>query len=90
MMKLILVMSALSFAPAVMLTMTSFTRIAVVLGMTRTALGTQQMPPQMVITGLALFLTMSIMNPVFSRMYENGIQIPKGKATLFVFILGKR
>jgi len=72
--KIVLLLTALSFAPAMMLTMTSFTRIAVVLGMTRTALGTQQMPPNMVITGLALFLTMSIMNPVFQKMYDNGLK----------------
>jgi len=53
--------------------MTCFTRIAVVLSMTRTALGTQQMPPNIVITGLALFLTISIMNPVFQEMYAEGV-----------------
>lgn len=72
--KLIALISAISFGPAVILTMTCFTRIAVVLSMTRTALGTQAMPPNMVITGLALFLTIAIMNPIFSRMYSNGIQ----------------
>jgi flagellar biosynthetic protein FliP len=56
------------------LTMTCFTRIAVVLGMTRTALGTQSMPPNMIITGLALFLTMAIMNPIFVEMYEGGVK----------------
>jgi len=71
--KLVLLLSALSFAPAMMLTMTCFTRIAVVLGMTRTALGTQSLPPNMVITGLSLFLTFSIMSPVFERMYAEGI-----------------
>ncbi|MCL4146577.1 UNVERIFIED_CONTAM: hypothetical protein GTU68_007079 [Idotea baltica] len=64
----------MSFAPAMILTMTSFTRIAVVLGMTRTALGTQQLPPNMVVTGLALFLTISIMNPVFTEAYNNGVK----------------
>jgi flagellar biosynthetic protein FliP len=72
--KLVLMISAVSFAPAVILTMTSFTRIAIVLGMTRTALGTQQMPPNQVITGLSLFLTIAIMNPIFSSMYADGIQ----------------
>lgn len=71
-MKIVLLASALSFVPAMMLTMTCFTRIAVVLGMTRTALGTQQMPPNTVITGLALFMTISIMSPIFGKMYENG------------------
>lgn len=71
--KLAFLLTALSFAPAMMLTMTCFTRIAVVLGMTRTALGTQTMPPNMVITGLAMFLTFAIMQPVFTRMYADGI-----------------
>lgn len=72
--KLMFLLTALSFAPAMVLTMTCFTRIAVVLGMTRTALGTQSLPPNMVITGLALFLTISIMNPVFQDMYSSGIR----------------
>ena len=63
----------LSFVPAMMLTMTCFTRIAVVLGMTRTALGTASMPPNTVITGLSMFLTFAIMTPVFERMYNEGI-----------------
>lgn len=72
--KIIFLLTALTFAPAMMLTMTSFTRIAVVLGMTRTALGTQAMPPNMVITGLSLFLTMAIMSPVFQEAYQAGVQ----------------
>jgi flagellar biosynthetic protein FliP len=72
--KLVLLLSAVSFAPAMMLTMTCFTRIAVVLGMVRTALGTQSMPPNMVITGLALFLTFAVMNPVFQNMYTSGLK----------------
>lgn len=72
--KIVTLLTVLSFVPTMILTMTSFTRIAVVLGMTRTALGTQSMPPNSVITGLALFLTIAIMNPVFSKMYKDGIQ----------------
>jgi flagellar biosynthetic protein FliP len=72
--KVVFLLTALSFAPAMVLTMTCFTRIAVVLGMTRTALGTQSLPPNMVITGLAMFLTIAIMNPVFKDMYAQGIQ----------------
>ncbi len=71
--KIVLLLTALSFAPMMMLTMTCFTRIAVVLGMTRTALGTQQVPPSTVLTGLAMFLTIAIMNPVFTQMYQEGI-----------------
>jgi flagellar biosynthetic protein FliP len=72
--KIVFLLSALSFAPAMILTMTSFTRIAVVLGMTRTALGTQSLPPNTVINGLALFLTISIMSPVFQKMYSDGLR----------------
>ena len=72
--KITILLTALSFAPAMMLTMTCFTRIAVVLGMVRTALGTATLPPNTVITGLALFLTISIMQPVYSQMYQDGIQ----------------
>ena len=72
--KIVGLISIMSFAPAMILTMTCFTRIAVVLGMTRTALGTQQLPPNQIITGLALFLTFAIMGPVFTQMYEEGVQ----------------
>lgn len=72
--KIMILMTVMSFLPAMVLTMTSFTRIAVVLGMTRTALGTQQMPPNTVVTGLALFLTISIMSPVIGKMYNQGIK----------------
>lgn len=72
--KIVLLLTVLSFAPAMILCMTSFTRIAVVLGMTRTALGTATLPPNTVITGLALFLTMAIMGPVFEKSYDQGIK----------------
>lgn len=73
-MKITLLVSAISFAPAAILTMTCFTRIAVVLGLVRQALGTTTLPPNMVITGLALFLTFIVMQPVFDRMYSEGIR----------------
>jgi len=71
--KIVLLLSIFSFVPALILTTTCFTRIVVVLGMTRTALGTQQAPPNMVLTGLALFLTASIMQPIFHDVYTNGV-----------------
>lgn len=71
--KIAMLMTVLAFAPAAVMTMTSFTRIAIVLGVTRTTLGTASTPPNMVITGLALFLTIAIMNPIFTRMYQEGI-----------------
>lgn len=72
--KIVFFLTALSFLPAMILTMTCFTRIAVVLGMVRTTLGTQSLPPNQVITGLALFLTVAIMGPVFNKMYEDGVR----------------
>jgi flagellar biosynthetic protein FliP len=69
-----MLLTVLSFAPAMILTMTCFTRITVVLGMTRTAVGTQSLPPNTVITGLALFLTFAIMGPIFEKSYDDGIQ----------------
>jgi len=72
--KVMLLLTVLSFAPAMVLCMTCFTRIAVVLGMTRTAIGTQSLPPNTVITGLSLFLTIAIMSPVFERSYDDGIR----------------
>lgn len=72
--KIVALLTVLSFLPAMILTMTSFTRIAVVLGMTRTALGTQSLPPNTVVTGLALFLTIAIMSPVFQASYNDGLK----------------
>jgi len=72
--KIVFLMTALTFVPAMILTMTCFTRIAVVLGMVRTALGTASLPPNTVITGLALFLTISIMQPVYTEMYNEGMK----------------
>ncbi|MCB0334265.1 MAG: flagellar biosynthetic protein FliP, partial [Bdellovibrionales bacterium] len=72
--KMLILASAVTFGPAAVLTMTCFTRIAVVLSMTRQSLGTQQMPPNMVITGLALFLTFNIMGPVITQVYTEALQ----------------
>jgi flagellar biosynthesis protein FliP len=72
--KVVALISAISFLPTLVLTATCFTRIAIVLGMTRTALGTMQVPPNTVITGLALFLTVAIMQPIFQQMYDGGIR----------------
>jgi flagellar biosynthetic protein FliP len=72
--KIMLLLTLLTFAPAMVLCMTCFTRIAVVLGMTRTAIGTASLPPNTVITGLALFLTVAIMGPVFQKSYNEGVQ----------------
>lgn len=71
---LILAITVLSVAPAVLLLATSFTKIIVVLSLTRNALGMQMSPPNTVLTGIALFLTLFVMGPVFSEMNEIAVQ----------------
>ena len=65
----LLLMTALTFIPAVVLMMTGFTRIVIVLSLLRHAMGTQTAPPNQVIVGLALFLTFFVMSPVLDRVY---------------------
>lgn len=65
-----LIFAALSFLPAMLLLMTSFTRIVIVLSLVRQALGLQSSPPNQVIVGMALFLTFFVMGPTFDRLYE--------------------
>ncbi|WP_042144810.1 flagellar type III secretion system pore protein FliP [Paucisalibacillus sp. EB02] len=72
--KLILLLTIFSLAPGILILMTSFTRIIIVLSFVRTSLATQQMPPNQVLIGLALFLTFFIMAPTFSEVYEEGLQ----------------
>ena len=64
-------LTLLTFIPAILLLMTSFTRIVIVLGLLRNALGTQSAPPNQVILGIALFMTLFIMSPVFDKIYED-------------------
>ncbi|MGR6967585.1 flagellar type III secretion system pore protein FliP [Geodermatophilus sp. URMC 61] len=71
---LILAITVLSVAPAVLLLATSFTKIIVVLSLTRNALGMQMSPPNTVLTGIALFLTLFVMGPVFSDINETAVQ----------------
>ena len=66
----LLFLTALTFIPAVLLLMTSFTRIVIVLGLLRHALGTQSSPPNQVLIGLSLFLTLFVMGPVLDRIYD--------------------
>src|SRR5690606_29441450 len=61
-------------APSILILMTSFTRIVIVLSFTRTALATNQMPPNQVIIGLALFLSFFIMAPTFNEVNEEALQ----------------
>jgi flagellar biosynthetic protein FliP len=94
-----LLLTALSMLPAALLMMTSFTRIIIVLSMLRQALGTQSAPPNQVLVGLALFLTLFVMGPVFDKIYtdaylplqENKINMmqafDKGAAPLKTFMM---
>lgn len=72
--QLLFVLTILSLAPAILLMLTSFTRIVVVLSLVRHALGTQQMPPNQVIIGLSLFITFFIMAPVWQRVNNEALQ----------------
>ena len=69
-MVLLLVLGAMGLAPFVLLMVTSFVKISVVLSIVRSALGTQQIPPTQVITGLAIILTVYIMSPTLQAMYN--------------------
>ena len=71
--QLLVLLTVLSLAPAILITVTSFTRIIVVLSFLRNALGTQQTPPNIVLVSLALFLTGFVMEPVLETSYQNGI-----------------
>lgn len=70
----VLLLSALSFLPAALMLMTSFTRILIVFSLLRQALGLQAMPPNSVLVALSLFLTYFVMSPVFDEMYQKGWQ----------------
>lgn len=72
--KLLVLMTVLSLAPAVLILATSFTRIVIVLSMLRSAIGTPSIPPNQVIIGLSLLLTFFIMAPVYKQMDETAIQ----------------
>jgi flagellar biosynthesis protein FliP len=72
--QLIALITVLSLAPSLLIMVTSFTRIVIVLSFLRTALGTQQTPPNQVLISLALFITIFIMMPVFQESYDKGIQ----------------
>ncbi|MBX9818296.1 MAG: flagellar type III secretion system pore protein FliP [Burkholderiaceae bacterium] len=85
----LLFFTALSFIPAVLLMMTSFTRIVIVLSLLRQALGTQSSPPNQVIIGLSLFLTLFVMGPTFDRMYADAYEPYSRSALSFEQALGK-
>jgi flagellar biosynthetic protein FliP len=72
--QILLLLTVLSLAPAILMMTTSFTRIVIVLSFLRQALGTQQIPPNQVLIGLAMFLTFFNMNPVFTKINNAALQ----------------
>ncbi|MCB0386164.1 MAG: flagellar biosynthetic protein FliP, partial [Bdellovibrionales bacterium] len=72
--KILVILTVLTLAPAILIMMTSFTRIVIVLSFVRQALGTQQMPPNQLLIGLALFLTLFVMSPFLNKINEDAIQ----------------
>lgn len=95
----LILLTSLTFLPAALLMMTGFTRIIIVLSLLRQALGTQSAPPNQVMVGLALFLTMFVMSPVIDKIYAEAYQplsenkitmqeaLDKGSAPLKAFML---
>ena len=73
-MQIFLLMTVLTLAPAILIMVTSFTRVSIVLSVLRQAMGTQQMPSNQIILGLSLFLTFFIMTPVWEKMNKQAIQ----------------
>ena len=71
--EIIFLLTVLTLAPALLIMLTSFTRIVVVLSFLRMAIGTQQIPPSQLIIGLSLFLTMFVMGPTFETVYDDAI-----------------
>ena len=99
--QILFILTIISLAPSILVMMTSFTRILVVLHFIRSALGTQQTPPNQILVGLALFLTMFIMSPAIVEINEEALQpysageisqevaIEKGLAPLREFMMGQ-
>lgn len=79
--NILLLLTVLSLAPALLVLCTCFTRIVIVMGLLRQALGTQGLPPSQVIVGLSLFITFVVMAPTAQRMYEEGIR-PYSEGTI--------
>ena len=99
--QVLVAMTALAFLPTLLLAATSFTRIVIVLAVLRQALGMPQTPPNQVLMGLALFLSLFIMAPVMQRVYDDGMRpyidgelqltdaIPQASAPMREFMLGQ-
>lgn len=85
----LLLLTALTFIPAIILMMTSFTRIIIVLSLLRHAMGTQTSPPNQVLVGLALFLTFFIMSPTLENVYDNAY-VPLSENKINIMQAGER
>lgn len=72
--QLMIIITILSLAPALLMMLTSFLRIVIVLSFVRQAIGTQNLPPAQVIVGLSLFLTLFVMMPTFSQIYDEAVK----------------
>lgn len=80
--QLLVMLTVLAVAPSILIMMTGFTRIIIILSFLRNALGTQQMPPNQVLIGLALFITLFVMSPVLTDINQNAFQpYTNGKIT---------
>ncbi len=85
--KILLILTLLTIAPAIILAMTSFARVVIVLSFTRQALGTQSLPPNQIIVGLSLFITFFIMGPTFNQINTTALQpYIDGKINRTVFL----
>ncbi len=99
--QLLIALTILAIVPSILLMATSFTRIVVVLSLLRSAIGIPQLPPNQILLGLALFLTMFIMGPVFTKVNDQAVQpylagsittdqaIAQGEAPLRTFMLAQ-
>ena len=81
--QILILLTVLSLAPSILIMMTSFTRFIIVLGFVRRALSLQATPPNQTLIGLALFMTLFVMGPVFSEVYETAyVPLQEGTVTL--------
>lgn len=71
--QMLLVLTVIAIAPSILIMLTSFTRIVIVLHFTRTAIGTQTVPPNQILVGLSLFLTIFVMSPTFTQIYDSAV-----------------
>ena len=72
--QVLLLLTVLSLAPAILLMTTCYVRIIIVLGLLRQAIGLQSLPPSQVMTSIAMFMTLFVMSPVWSRVYEDAVE----------------